>query len=86
VSDSGFGPFVDGLDVVERTARLRALRALALVTCRPHHVALLAALRLAESGDEGALVEAGARIEELPALPKRRLLALYLDLEREGRN
>ena len=55
-------------------ARLRALRALALVLARPHAGELIQALQRAE-GDPVALPEALALLDRLPALARCRVLA-----------
>ncbi|MEI7606641.1 MAG: hypothetical protein WCJ64_04585 [Rhodospirillaceae bacterium] len=79
-----WGPFADGIDDAERLARLRSLRALALVHCGPHGDVLRVALRAAETKPE-ALAIALEAINGLPAVPRRHLLASYAALDREGR-
>jgi hypothetical protein len=75
-----FGPWVPNIDSGERLARIRSMRALALVFVRPQRD-FLEALARAEI-DSAALVTALELLEKLPALPKRKLLATYADLSR----
>ena len=79
-----WGPFAPDIDDAERLARLRSLRALALVHCGPHGAVLRAALRAAET-KPAALAIALEAINSLPAVPRRHLLASYAALDREGR-
>jgi hypothetical protein len=67
--------WVDGVPEVERTARCRELRALALVYLGPAHPATVAlAAAIANHNTEEAAL---AQIDALPALRRRRLLASY---------
>lgn len=75
-----FGPWAQDLDAAERLARLRGLRAIALLLARPH-VAFTAALRRAEA-DARALQDAAVELDRLPALTRRRVLSAYLALGR----
>jgi hypothetical protein len=68
---TGFGPWVSGLAEGERVARLREMRALALVFCGPSHP-LVSALRRAEL-DPAAAERALELLDALPALRHRRL-------------
>jgi hypothetical protein len=77
-----FGPWADGIDVAERVARLRALRAFAMVWARPQQD-FISALARAES-DPAALATAAALLNEIPALPRRRMLASYGALSNNG--
>jgi hypothetical protein len=70
---TGFGPWASGLADGERVARLRELRALALVFCAPSHP-LVSALRQAEL-DPAAAERALELLDALPALPRQGLLA-----------
>jgi hypothetical protein len=63
------------LDPTERTARLRAVRALAQVYARPHRE-FVETLNAAET-DSTLLDRASELFEALPALSRRRLLAAY---------
>jgi hypothetical protein len=75
----GFGPWAAGIDHAERLARLRSMRALALVLvrCSPDFIA---ALRAAET-DEEALDRAADLLNRLPTLFRRRMLATYQILD-----
>ena len=77
-----FGPWVDGIDQYERIARLRALRALANVLAH-NQTEFRAALATAENGDEDVLAVALELFEQIPALPRRKLLASYSELDRD---
>ena len=81
-----WGPFTPGLSQAERRARLRALRALALVFAR-HHASIHDALWRAEKDLEPKRLALAERIfdHDLPALAKRRILATYADLARDDR-
>ena len=79
---TAFGPFAEGIDSSERIARLRALRVLVQVLAH-NQVELRAALALAENGDEDVLAVALELFEEIPALPRRKLLACYGELDRD---
>jgi hypothetical protein len=76
-----WGPFEKNLDPAERQARLRVLRVLALVFLRrcPGGRELANTLARAER-ETPLLYTAFLQFEELPALPKRRVLATYADL------
>jgi hypothetical protein len=73
-----FGPWQAGLDQAERVARLRALRALALARCRRERE-FIAALARAEH-DPRELERAAVLLNRIPALPARRMLAVYQQL------
>jgi hypothetical protein len=73
-----FGPWAANIDPAERLARLRGMRALALVHCR-YEVGFLKSLQRAET-DETALAAALEQLERLPALRRRHLLATYAQL------
>ncbi len=71
-----FGPFADGLTPVERTARLRAMRALSHILTGRRGQSLTDTLRAAES-DPDALEQAAVELGRLPSLDRRRLLASF---------
>jgi hypothetical protein len=73
-----FGPWARDIDPAERLARLRGMRALALVHCR-HETDFINTLRRAETDDK-ALPDAFDELERLPALRRRHLLATYAQL------
>ncbi|WP_426442050.1 hypothetical protein [Bradyrhizobium genosp. P] len=73
-----FGPWSPGIDPAERLARLRSMRALALVHCRLE-TGFLESLQRAET-DATALPAAFEQLERLPALRRRHLLATYAQL------
>ncbi len=78
-----FGPWTPNLNHAERVARLRAMRALALLLCRPHSN-FIKTLQQAET-DPGALPAALDLLDHLPALRRRHLLAAYGQLIGGGR-
>ena len=71
-----FGPWAQDLPAAERAARTRSLLALALVFTRSQ-AALIEALTRASRGDREALDRALKLLDQVPALPRRRLLATY---------
>jgi hypothetical protein len=74
-----FGPWARGISPAERLARLRAIRALAMLLCGgPEHPLCLELL--AAERDEAALPRALALLDDLAPLPRRRLLASYAAL------
>jgi hypothetical protein len=73
-----FGPWAGDIDPAERLARLRSMRALALVHCR-YEVGFLKSLKRAET-DATALPAAFEQLERLPALRRRHLLSTYAQL------
>jgi hypothetical protein len=73
-----FGPWARDIDPAERLARLRSMRALALVHCR-HEIDFLKSLQRAET-DATALPVALEQLDRLPALRRRHLLATYAQL------
>ncbi|HLG85980.1 MAG TPA: hypothetical protein VKZ79_02165 [Alphaproteobacteria bacterium] len=75
---AGFGPWVADLPELERIARLRELRALAVMYCGPAHP-LAIALREAEADPE-ASERALEHLERLPPLRRRRVLATLAEL------
>lgn len=64
----------------ERAARLRELRALALVYCGPAHPRAKAMAAAVRNTDSAAADAAFAELERLPALSRRRLLATFSTL------
>src|SRR5690242_10477203 len=78
-----FGPWVGFLPELERIARLRELRAVSVVILGPEHP-LVASLCLAER-DQEAADRALAELSALPALPRRRILALLATLREPER-
>jgi hypothetical protein len=78
-SPAGFGPWSVGISPMERLARLRALRALAMCYCGGPHHPLWVELLAAEL-DVTALPRALGQLDRLPALWRRRLLASYAAL------
>jgi hypothetical protein len=75
---SGFGPWAGEISPAERLARLRSLRAMALLHCHSS-AAFIESLRKAET-DVSVLPIALAELEKLPALRRRHLLASYCQL------
>ena len=75
---TAFGPWTSNLDAPERRARIRSMRAIALLLARPHRQ-LISALAAAES-DPAALERAAGLLEGLPSLTRRRVLASYAKL------
>jgi hypothetical protein len=75
---SNFGPWVRDISPAERLARLRSMRALALVHCRSHRESINT-LHMAETLAD-ALPRAFDQLECLPALRRRHLLAAYSQL------
>jgi hypothetical protein len=79
-----FGPWLRKRADAERRAQLRSLAALSAVFVGSHNP-VVRELRLAER-DDGALVSAYALFEQLPAIPKRRILATYGAVNDAGRD
>jgi hypothetical protein len=78
-----YGPFREGLDPIERARKLMCFTGITACHLGSGHP-LVSELRDAElSGD--ALQRAFAMFEELPALPKRRVLATYAAIMRPRR-
>jgi hypothetical protein len=75
---SPFGPWSTGISPAERLARLRSMRALALIYCRTS-TDFISALERAET-DADALPAAFNELECIPALQRRHLLATFLNL------
>jgi hypothetical protein len=73
-----FGPWTTDIDPTERTARLRSLRAMALLMYRKHGD-LITALKKAER-EEDWLPRALDELNQIPTLHKRRLLCSYCSL------
>ena len=73
-----WGPWSTDIDGAERRARLRAMRALALVHCR-YEKNFINTLRQAEI-DDTALPVAFTELGKLPPLRRRHLLATYVQL------
>ena len=82
---STFGPWAAGIDISERIARLRAIRALVHVLAH-NQVELRAALAAAEDGDDGMLAVALVLFERVPTLRRRNILASYCALDRDRTN
>lgn len=76
-----FGPWAPNLPVIERTARLRAMQAIARLSCGPRADRLCALLRRAET-DPDALEPAAVALGRLEALDYRRVLASFAALHR----
>lgn len=70
-----FGPFVDGIAQDERLARLRSLRAYALIFARPE-TEFLIALHRAEK-DSAEISRAYQLLNQVPAQRMRKMLAAY---------
>jgi hypothetical protein len=70
-----YGPFAKGIDSVERARKLMCFAGITACHLGSGHP-LVSELRLAET-DDAALEHAFAMFEELPALPRRRVLATY---------
>src|SRR5215472_19208226 len=75
------GPWAS-VHLSERVARLRALRALANVLAH-NQTEFRAALAIAENGDDDVLAVALELFEQIPALPRRKLLASSSVLDRD---
>ena len=71
-----WGPFVPGLDLAERKARLRSLRLAAGLLCGRRASDLVAQLRTAEA-DEGAIDRAAVEFDRLGSVDQRRVLSSY---------
>lgn len=67
---------IAGCGAIERSARLRALAALAGAMCRPRPLRLLASLRAAER-DDRALLDADDELASIPTLTQRRLISAW---------
>ena len=78
-----FGPWRDGIDTVERVARLRSLRAIARLTLGPRGVAFADALYRAET-DPAQLEPALARLDALAPIDRRHVLASFASLHRSA--
>jgi len=78
-----FGPWARDIDPAERLARLRSMRALALLHCR-QETDFINTLRRAETDDK-ALPAALEYLNRLPALRRRHLLSTYAQLIGGGR-
>lgn len=79
-----FGPWSPDIDAAERKARVRSLRALALLLIGPTSP-IVTELRAAEH-DREALGRALVEVDRLGALPRRRLLAAYAALSAPERS
>jgi hypothetical protein len=77
--DEGFGPWAPGIDEIERRVQLGMLAALVLFIVGPD-APLTKALTEAAWGRPGAAAEARRKLDAMPALPKRRLLATFICL------
>ncbi|SDO52165.1 hypothetical protein SAMN05216360_12540 [Methylobacterium phyllostachyos] len=78
-----FGPWAANITPSERTARLRAMQAIARLSCGPRSDTLCALLRLAET-DPDTLEAAAAALARLEPLDYRRVLASYAQVHRPG--
>ena len=76
-----FGPWACDLDCVERTARLRSLRAITRLTLGPRGEQLAALLHRAER-DPDALKPALRALDALAATDRRHVLASFAALSR----
>jgi hypothetical protein len=76
-----FGPWAPDIDRMERIARPRSLRAIAVGFARRNHD-LHAALKRAETLAPADLAEAYAAIEAAPSVARRKLLASFAELMR----
>lgn len=76
-----WGPFADGIDATERTARLRGLRATARLLAGPRAASLCRLLHAAEV-DPTALEPASRALNALPVSDRRRIWASYAALDR----
>jgi hypothetical protein len=74
-----WGPFTPGLDMPERTARCRCLRAVVHLTTGPRGETATRLLHVAER-DPGALPEAARALNAMDASDKRRVWASYARL------
>jgi len=79
----GFGPWAVAISPMERLARLRALRALALVLLGPEDP--LGAALLEAERDPAAAGKALDALDAVPSRRRRRLLASYAELARAAR-
>jgi hypothetical protein len=70
-----YGPFAKGPDPIERARKLMCFAGITACHLGSGHP-LVSELRLAET-DDAALEHAFEMFEELPALPKRRVIATY---------
>ncbi|EHP94973.1 hypothetical protein MetexDRAFT_0138 [Methylorubrum extorquens DSM 13060] len=78
-----FGPWSDRIDVTERVARLRSLRAIVRLTTGPRGDRLADLLHHAEQ-DAAALVPALAALNHLAALDRRAVLTSFARLHRSA--
>ncbi|MFJ7441286.1 hypothetical protein ACIQW5_26990 [Methylorubrum thiocyanatum] len=76
-----FGPWSDRIDVTERVARLRSLRAIVRLSTGPRGDRLAGLLHRAER-DAAALAPALAALNQLAALDRRAVLASFAALHR----
>lgn len=76
-----WGPWRDGIDPSERTARLRGLRATARLLAGPRAAPLCRLLLTAET-DPAALEPAARALAALPASDRRQIWAAYAALDR----
>ncbi len=80
-----FGPWADNLTEAERTARLRAMRAIVRLVCGPRGLALDACLERAEAS-AAALAASIDELDRLTPLDRRRVLASYAALHEASPN
>ncbi|KQS75458.1 hypothetical protein ASG32_27225 [Methylobacterium sp. Leaf361] len=80
-SADAFGPWAIDITPIERTARLRAMQAIARLSCGPRGDTLCALLRQAET-DPASLEAAAAALARLEPLDYRRVLASYAQVHR----
>jgi len=76
-----FGPWATGITPTERVARLRAMQAIARLSCGPRGDMLCTLLRSAET-DPAGLEAAAAALARLEPLDFRRVLASYAQVHR----
>jgi hypothetical protein len=75
IVDDLYGPWAPGLDRAERVARLRSFRALTTLFAH-RETQFIGALAAAENSDT-ALGLALMLFDQVPALPRRKILASY---------
>jgi hypothetical protein len=76
-----WGPFTDGIDPAERTARCRCLRAVVHLTTGPRGETATRLLHAAEH-DPAALTDAARALNTMDAIDKRHVWASYARLAR----
>jgi hypothetical protein len=76
------GPWVPDLPPDERLARYRSLRALIQIFCGSHHPLVMALARAESDPTDAAARAAWALLMEMPARPRRHVLASFATLLR----